>query len=36
VLRLTPGNASQRGDGDLLEIAMRLRLRALPPMNMQF
>lgn len=36
VLLLTPGNTSQRGEGDLLEIAMQLRLRALPPMDMTF
>lgn len=35
-LLLTPGNSSERGEGDLLEINMKLRLRALPPMDMQF
>jgi len=35
-LLLTPGNTSERGEGDLLEIDMKLRLRALPPMDMQF
>lgn len=36
MLLLTPGNTSERSEGDLLEISMKLRLRALPPMDMQF
>jgi hypothetical protein len=35
-LLLTAGNSSERGEGDLLSIAMKLRLRHLPPMDMQF
>lgn len=35
-LLLTSGNRSEHGEGDLLEINMKLRLRALPPMDMQF
>jgi hypothetical protein len=35
-LLLNPGNTSKRGEGDLLSIAMKLRLRHLPPMDMQF
>ena len=36
VLRLHPGDVSDSQEGDLLEIGLKLRLRAFPPLDMQF
>lgn len=36
VLTLHAGDVSDSQEGDLLEIALRLRLRAFPPLDMQF
>jgi hypothetical protein len=36
VLSLHPGDTSDSQEGDLLEIDMKLRLRAFPPLDMQF
>ena len=36
VLTLHPGDVSDSQEGDLLQIALRLRLRAFPPLDMKF
>lgn len=36
VLSLHPGDTSDSQEGDLLEIDLKLRLRAFPPLDMQF
>lgn len=36
LLSLHPGDTSDSREGDLLEIGLKLRLRAFPPLDMQF